>query len=248
MTKEYSVKELAVILIRKWILIVNIGILVAIVSMPLSTMSYEAALDNYNNILKNVIIPGEEEAKEFNSLGLDTVVIEMVSYDSKKISPEIVAQFLSSEHSIVNIFNLMKSEYNYEDVKLDTNQKKYQYFKSNIMFKLMEDTNKIEINLYNANRGTLSKHMDKINDMTEKRIKNLLGEKVSFKEVGNEFTLLTKDSKKENIKLAEVVMKEPTLNQSRVKILGTSMIFGMFLTCTAILFVTFGKQEEQRTR
>lgn len=228
MTIAYEIKDLFKLLWEKKRIIVIATIICGLLAVPIATVSYNTALNNYN-----VLIQKDTGAKnEIPILGTATGYILLQIPATSNLPAEVIS---SNTVALMNQDIISKTAWENTRIK---DKVKYADFKSGLTITEMSGTSLIQIQHSSIAEDTFSLFIDQIIKETVLIVPEIIH--TSF-EMKKDSVFFEPPEKVEEFNINTVILQPPSKPHNYIKIIVTAGLAGIMFICFVILLLDFLK-------
>lgn len=228
MTIVYEVKDLFKLLWTNKKIIIIVTIFCGLFAVPIATLSYNAALDDYTRLMQKAI-RGEEESP---ILGTATCFVKLQIPKENTLSAKVIK---SNTVALMNQDIITK--WVWDTIKKD-DKVKYTDFKSSLTITEMKGISLIQIQHGSIQEDTFSLFVDQLIKRTVKLVPEIINASIELKKENMFFVPYEKVDK---LDINEIILQPPSKPHNYIKIIGTAGLAGILFVCFIILLLDFLK-------
>lgn len=228
MTIAYEIKDLFKLLWMKKKIIIIAAIICGLVAVPTATLSYKAALDNYNELMKKDTV----EKSETPPLGTATYYLVLEVPSENNLPANVI---INNVVALMNQDIIAKSAWENLNLK---DKVTYPNFKSGLTITEMSGLPLIQIQYSSIEEDTFSLFVDQLIKSSIKIIPGIIH--VNF-ELKKDSSFFEPPEKVEEFNINTVILQPPSKPHNYIKIIVTAGLAGIMFICFVILLLDFLK-------
>lgn len=225
----YEIRDIIMILVKKWYVILAITILFGTAAYPLAVKSFNESLDNYNLLTNN-----QNKADEINNVNL-VAFYNLTSNNFNK------AELIAMTKNVVDLSNkeFIKNAIANEIQKNVSNFNKNQL--NNITLTSLNDLPTIMVEATDLKENVIDLYVNYFPSIMKESLSKITNKEFTIKLLENSIIKNKSENTNNQIEFNKLIIKEPTILQSKIKVIVTGSLLGFALSCFFILAIDFIK-------